>query len=102
MNRWMIAIGMAAILTIGAAGYLGYRSVMATPNPAETLQAPPTIAVTRGDIEQTVSAPGTLAGTREVMLNLPVGGQVTEIAVRAGERVTAGAALLELDRSELE
>ena len=102
MNTWVVGAVIAALLTIGAAGYLGYRSVVTAQGQAEAPQAPATIPVTRGTIQQTVSAPGTLAGTREALLNLPVSGQVLEIAVRVGERVAAGATLIELDTAELE
>jgi multidrug efflux pump subunit AcrA (membrane-fusion protein) len=48
---------------------------------------PATIAVERGDVQKTVTAPGQLVGTYEIVLIAPVSGQVIEVAVRPGDAV---------------
>ncbi|RPI32107.1 MAG: efflux RND transporter periplasmic adaptor subunit, partial [Chloroflexota bacterium] len=49
-----------------------------------------TVAVTTCDVEQSVTAPGSLINTREVKLEMPANGRLAEILVRAGDRVSAG------------
>jgi HlyD family secretion protein len=118
--RWTVALLFILLVVVGA--YLGYRSssgdgdfVAALGNTlrlltsaqgsaaeAETPAPPPTVAVTRGDVQQTVIAPGQLVGLREHVLSLPVGGQLAEIDVRPGDRVTAGQTLAAHDTAPLE
>lgn len=68
----------------------------ATPEP------PATVPVTRGDVSQTVIAPGQLKGVREQVLTLPVGGQLAEINVRPGDHVTADQPLATLNTAPLQ
>lgn len=101
MKRWgiILSIGLALIV-VGGAGYLGARSVRGETTPA--VQAPTTVEVTRGDVQQTVTAPGQLAGLRQVTLALDVGGKLAEVLVHPGEPVQAGDVLAQLDPSPLE
>src|SRR5262249_55127839 len=94
-----LAVVFALVFVVGA-GYLGYRS--AQPSPAAAVQTPPTIAVDHGDVVQSITAPGQLVGTREQMLSLNVGGRVSVINVRAGDKVKAGDALAQLDETNLQ
>ena len=89
MKRWLAVTGM--LLTLGliaGAGYWGYQSGQ-TELPA-TPTAPVTIAVTQGDVQRTVTAPGQLVGTRQEMLGMAVAGRLVELAVRPGTAVAAG------------
>ena len=68
------------VILIGGMGYLGFRS--AQPNAAVAPQAiPQTVTVSRGDVEQTVTAPGRLIGTKE------------ETLLRGWQRLWAGGAV---------
>ena len=101
MKRWMFVLG--AVLVIGliaGAGYLGTRSAQQETTPA--VQAPTTVEVTRGDVQQTVTAPGRLVGTRKTALALDVSGKLSEILARPGEHVQAGDALVRIDPAPLE
>jgi RND family efflux transporter MFP subunit len=101
MKRWGITLLIAlAVILIGGAGYLGFH---ATQTEGEATPPPPqAVPVTRGDVEQTVSAPGKLVATRQVNLALEVGGQMAEVTVRPGDSVHQGDALANLDTAPLE
>ncbi len=96
MKRWMlILLTLLAIVLIGGAGYLGMHSVRGQATP--TIEAPSTVEVTVGDVQQTVTAPGHLVHGRETVLALEVGGMLAEVTVRPGEFVHAGEVLAQLD-----
>ena len=102
MKRWLrIILPLLILLAIGVAVYWRYQSAGAAQQTAEPVTAPTTVRVGRGTVQQTVSAPGTLVGTREMALSLPVGGRLATLPVRPGQRVTAGETLATLDTSEL-
>jgi HlyD family secretion protein len=101
MRGFLGLLAMIAIAgLVGGAGYLGMQGAQAEAQP--TPQAPPTVEVTRGEVRQTVTAPGQLVGTRETVLALSVGGQLAEIAVRPGEVVRQGQLLARLERAPLQ
>ena len=56
-----------------------------------------TAPVTRGSIEQRVSAPGSLAAQRESHIGAEVRGRIEEVFVAEGDRVDAGAPLFRID-----
>ena len=100
MKRWGILAAVAAAATlIGAAGYLGIRG--GDRDGGDSVRAPVTVAVTRGDVQQTVVAPGRAVGTKEVVLGMRVGGQLEELNVRPGSVVDARDVLARLDRVPL-
>jgi len=68
----------------------------------ETISATETVTVTRGSIQETVSAAGNAAAERQVTLTFASSGRIAEVAVEQGERVAAGQALARLDTSALE
>jgi RND family efflux transporter MFP subunit len=96
----VILFVIIAIAVIGGAGYLGSRT--SQPVEAEVIDKPTTISVTRGSVQQTVTAPGQVVGTREMLLSLPVGGQITELHVRRGSQVQAGDRIAALDLTPFE
>lgn len=99
MKTWMLLlIAILIVALVGGAGYLGSRSARVEATP----EAPTTAAVTRGDVQQTVTAPGQVIGTREVVLGMDVGGQLAEIDVRPGDVVRFGTVLARLDTRFLE
>jgi RND family efflux transporter MFP subunit len=101
VKRWIIplALLLAAALIAGA-GYLGYRA--SQPTNTGQIQAPNTIAVDRGDVLQSVTAPGQLVDMRQQSLSLSVAGRISEVNVHPGDHVLAGAVLARLDDSSLE
>lgn len=100
MKRWMIVLLVVlAITLVGGAGYLGFRNTQ-----AESEAAPPppqTVPVTRGDVQQTVSAPGHLVTTRQVDLAMEASGKLAEVAVRPGDSVRQDDVLAKLETEPL-
>jgi HlyD family secretion protein len=94
MKRWLIIIFILAAAAIGTAGYLGFHSNQ--PQAVVTPAAPATIPVTVCDVEQTVTAPGSLVNARETILEMPVAGRLAEILVRPGDSFKAGQVLTRL------
>jgi RND family efflux transporter MFP subunit len=107
------------LLLVGGVGYLGYSGAGGpvgdlaatlqaglglgnTAEPDATLTPPPTIPVERGMVEDTVIAPGQLAGVTERVLSAGVGGTLAELNVRPGDRVTAGQVVAQLERRPYE
>ena len=77
------------------AGYWGYLSSQ-TAEPVAP-PAPVTIAATQGDVQKTVTAPGQLIGTQQMMLGMDVGGRLVELNVRPGTAVSAGDVIAKID-----
>src|SRR5688572_16809675 len=101
MKPWLIVVLIVVTLAvIAGAGYLGSRSMAGAEE--QTPQAPVTVAVTQGEIQQTVTAPGQLVGAREELLGLKVEGQLAEMMVRPGAQVQAGDVLARLDPEPLQ
>jgi HlyD family secretion protein len=100
MKFRIIALIGLLVAAVAGAGYLGFRSTQAdvslTPTP------PVTVPVTRGNIQQTVTAPGLLEGIRQVRLEMAVGGRLAELNARPGDAVRAGAVLARLETGSLE
>ncbi len=91
----LILLLLLGVGVVGAAGYFGFRSAPAQAAP--TQPAPKTVAVSTCDVEQSVTAPGKLINTNETTLEMPAGGKLSDISVRAGDRVKAGQVLAQLD-----
>jgi RND family efflux transporter MFP subunit len=99
MKNWMkVLVALLALSLISSAGYLGFRSSRA--EEPEVVEAPPTVAVTRCDVEQTVTAPGNLVSTRQATVQMPVDGSLAEVLVSPGEAVTEGQVLARLGDQE--
>lgn len=54
-----------------------------------------------GDLQQTVSATGTLKAAEEIELNFKTAGKISEIMVKVGDEVTEGQELAKLDASDM-
>lgn len=94
MNRTFIVLSIVSVLVVGTAGYIGFASNQpATP----TVQAPQTVAVAKCDVQQTVSAPGSLVNTSETYVKMPTSGRLAAVLVKIGDTVKAGQKLAELD-----
>ncbi len=96
MKRWLILLGIvASVALVVGAGYLGMRQSSSANAPA--VVAPPTVPVDRGDVVQTITAPGTLVSTHEMMVSAAVGAPLSKILVHPGQRVKAGDTLAQLN-----
>jgi macrolide-specific efflux system membrane fusion protein len=82
-------VALLALVLLLAIGWLLWPSK--TPEPVLTAQ------VTRQDVEQTVLASGVLQAIEQVDVGAQVSGQVTYLAVEAGQKVKQGDLLAEID-----
>ena len=91
----ILFLSILTLALIGAAGYFGFAT--STPPTPTAPPAPKTVAVTKCDVEQTVTAPGILVNTSETTVKMPVNGKLATVLVKPGDHVTAGQTLAELD-----
>ncbi len=100
MKRVWIIVGIIlGVVIILGAGYIGFRSSQQnTPVIPET---PSTIEATTCDVMQTVTAPGMVFNTEEIILRLPIAGRVEEILVQPGEQVAAGDSLARISAGDV-
>lgn len=94
MNRWIIRVAVLAAL-VAAAVFLQATYLAPQPVEVEVFQ------VERGAVEATVtnSKGGTVMARRRAHLSTEIGGRVTAIPHREGDRVRRGDVLLRLDDS---
>ncbi len=101
MKRWLVLlVTVVGVAVVGGAGYLGWRQSSAAARPA--VVAPPTVPVDRGDVAQTITAPGQLVSTHDVMVSAAVNAPLSEISVHPGQHVKAGEQLARLDDTNLQ
>jgi multidrug efflux pump subunit AcrA (membrane-fusion protein) len=93
-KRAVIIFIVAGLLIISTAGYYGFQT---TQEPQATTEAPQTISVEMCDVEQTVTAPGSLVNVDLASVNMPATGKLSNIGVRVGDAVLKGQTLAELD-----
>src|SRR5262245_51424285 len=96
-RTWAIVAAVVIGGLVVGAGYLGFISNRST---ASAPIAPLTIAVTTCNVQQTVTAPGSLVNTRTLKLEMPFTGQLAEVSVHAGEAVRQGQTLPRLANRE--
>ena len=95
-RRWLV--GLVALAVIGAGGYLYYtQTVQAAQAPAAP--ALQTAKVRTGDIRITATGAGTLTPAAEIDLAFRTGGTLTDLPVKVGDTVKAGAVLARLDEA---
>ena len=90
------ALILAACAVLAGGGYYAWRTWFAAGDPANSLL---TAAVTRGDIEDTVTATGTLQPKDYVDVGTQVSGQLKKLLVDIGAIVKKGQLLAEIDPS---
>lgn len=91
-------IWLPVIALMAGAGYYGWRAYA----PAETATAVLTQPVTRGDIENAVTAVGTLEAVKSVDAGAQVSGQLKAMHVAIGDTVEKGQILAEIDPATIE
>ena len=97
-NKRGWVLGLVALLAVGAGGYLYYTQT------AQAAQAPAapalqTAKVRTGDLRITATGAGTLTPAAEIDLAFRTGGTLTELPVKVGDTVKAGAVLARLDEA---
>jgi multidrug efflux pump subunit AcrA (membrane-fusion protein) len=90
--EWALAIVAAALIVIGVTSLGGGSSTSS----AATKR---TATVGRGVVQSTVSGNGTLEPAQKLELSFGASGEVTAIRVKAGQKVTKGEVLAEVDSS---
>lgn len=90
MKRWLIATTLVVLLGAGTAGYF----VLGAPAKDEV---PRTVPVTRGDVEETVLASGTIQASSLVSVGAEVSGRIKTLNVALGDDVKAGDVIAEID-----
>jgi len=90
MKRWLIATAVVALLGAGTAGYF----VLGAPAKDEV---PRTVSVSRGTIEETVLASGTIEASSLVSVGAEVSGRIKSLNVALGDNVKAGDVIAEID-----
>jgi membrane fusion protein, macrolide-specific efflux system len=89
---WRLALAVALATVILAVGWSIKAKLFSSP--AANLM---TMVVTRGDIEQTVLASGTLKPEKLIAVGAQVSGRITSLRVKLGEKVKAGDLVAEID-----
>jgi multidrug efflux pump subunit AcrA (membrane-fusion protein) len=97
---WIVSGIILGVIIIAGAGYLGFRS--SQPESPVAAQAPETVSVERCDVEQSVTAPGSVVNKDEIDIEMPVNGKLDEILVHPGDAVSAGEVLATLVNDPLQ
>lgn len=92
-KTWIVVV---AVLAAAAAGGAVYYQKSSTPVVKES-----TTAVSRGDVQETVSATGTISAVNSVEISSRVTGLISEMKVKENDLVKAGQVLLVLDDTTL-
>jgi len=100
MNK-VLKIGgiVVLVLVLVVAGAMALRAVN---QPSTAEDTPLVTTVTRGSIEETVSATGNVSAERQVALPFGSSGEIAEVLVTEGQAVKAGDLLAQLDTTSLE
>lgn len=90
MKRWLIAATLVVLVGAGGAGYF----VLGTTAKDEV---PRTVPVSRGSVEETVLASGTIQASSLVSVGAEVSGRIKSLNVALGDTVKAGDVIAEID-----
>jgi multidrug efflux pump subunit AcrA (membrane-fusion protein) len=96
-SRRLIGIAVAALLVAGAGGAYAF-----THRSASAQTQPRTLTVSRGTVQQTVSASGTIEPATEADLSFQSAGTVNSVGVNVGQQVTKGEVLASIDTTALQ
>lgn len=92
MTRKRSAVAAALVIVLAAVAVLVHRAAFAREATEYRFTT-----VERGDVEQTVSATGTLSAVRTVSVGTQVSGQVAELLVDYNDEVKKGQLLARID-----
>ena len=96
-----VILTLIVILILAGAGAYAYYAKVYLPSQTTTTTASlQTATVKQGDLVIYASGTGTLVASDEVDLAFKTGGQVTEIAVEVGDKVSAGDILAKVDDTD--
>jgi HlyD family secretion protein len=100
MNK-VLKIGgiVILVLVLVVAGAMALRAINQPAAAEDTLQG---TTVTRGSIEETVSATGNVGAERQVALPFGSSGEIADVLAKEGQAVEAGDLLARLDTASLE
>lgn len=85
------------VLAVLGGGYFYWRQATAAPKPTQFV----TVPVALGDLQETVTATGTLSPVGAVELGAEVTGRLTRVLVDVNDHVEAGQVLAEIDPEQL-
>ena len=91
-RAWLIGLGLVAILLLGL---IARDTVFAQPAAAPLRTA----TADRGTVTSAVSGTGSLVPAGRMNVNFKLAGTLTEVDVKVGDKVTAGAVLARIDSS---
>ena len=97
-RRSRLWLWLPVLAALGGAGWYGWTLY----NPQEQASAVLTETVTRGDIENAVTAVGTLEAIKSVDAGAQVSGQLKALHVEIGDRVERGDLIAEIDPATIE
>ncbi len=92
MKKLVIAI--AAIVVVGGAALAAGWTFWA---PSQAAVEPPTVTVTRGDVEETVLASGALQASAVTSVGAEVSGRIQSLPVKLGDNIKKGDLLATID-----
>ena len=100
LKTWQIAVLVVLIAAIAGGGYGVYKSVAGT-STTTTSSNTRLVQVSYGNVSNTVSASGNLLFSSESDLSFSSSGTVTQVNVKAGDNVTKGQVLADIDTRDL-
>lgn len=98
--KWIVSIVIVALLAVG--GWFGYQQFVVAAQEAANEPAYELVDVSRGTIASTVSATGSIEPEAELSLSLRAAGRIDQVLVVAGQSVTEGQLLAQLDTTDFE
>lgn len=98
-RRWMIVLG--ALILVSVIGYLVWTQINSANNARPQYSASDVTTAEIGTLIATVSATGSIEPQTETALAFLANGNVAELLVKRGDKVTAGQPLAKLDATAL-
>lgn len=98
-RAWIILGGLLVVI---AAGYTAYRLVASPPAEASTTAQVQTAVARRGDLTVSASGVGKVVAAIEVNVGFDESGTLTDLLVKAGDKVQAGQVLARLRTNQSE
>lgn len=109
MLKWLIGLGVAFVLLVTGVSVGGYffmnsakgKEVMQSFKPGTKAKEVRLVAVERGLLIKTVSAPGVIEPETNIKISAQVSARIIALPFRAGDRVKAGDVVCRLDAVDL-